>query len=146
MALQVRQNTGTLRLAAQQSAIESLREMYRTLLEGDRLRIFRIGIEDPDALDEGERARFVILVMDMLRALESVYFTHLQGMLGPGVWEGWQRVLQDYSVAPGVRYYWELRKDIFSDAFRESVDSLDEREGALRISDLALRQSASDGD
>lgn len=65
LAIQVRSNTRMMRTTAEQDAIDSFRNFQRSLLEADRLKIFRTGVEDLNALSEDERARFIVLVHEM---------------------------------------------------------------------------------
>ena len=143
VAVQVRQNTGALRASAEQDAITALRLFQRSLLEDDRLRVFRAGSEDWDSLDDDDRARFVILVSEFLRTFESIYMLRVRGSLEPDVWRGLSVLLQDHGTSPGVQRYFEMRRDSFSPAFREFFDSMSLRTARKGFPDLIVRENGS---
>jgi hypothetical protein len=136
VATQIAQSTNAMRAAAHQAAITSLRDLNKNLLSHNLVEVFRTGVEDWDALNESEKARFAVLTMDMLRTFESVHNQYLMGMLDEGVWQGWQRFISDYCTAPGIQRYWDLRRDTFSPEFRELVESLEPRPKAIRFEQI----------
>jgi hypothetical protein len=90
----------------------------------DLARIFQVGIDDPDRLDDEEQARFVFVCFSFLRMFEDIHFQYENGALDVELWEGYKTHYGAYYKSPGLQYYWNLRRSIFRPAFRDFVDSL----------------------
>jgi len=126
LALQVHQSTRVARLATQDAAATALREVTKPLMENaDLERIWRVGLEDIAALSVEERARFFHAAYQFLKAFETIHFHYVYGLMDRQLFEGWHGLLRHYIVAPGMAHYWKLRPDIFSERFRNFVDSLE---------------------
>lgn len=87
-------------------------------------RIFRVGTEDPDQLDERERTRFVFVCFSFFRMFEDIHFQYENAALDVELWNGYRTHYGAYCVAPGFQHYWAQRRGIFRPSFREFIDSL----------------------
>jgi hypothetical protein len=126
LAAQVHQSTRVARLAMQDAAATALREVTKPLMENAELeRIWRVGLEDIGALSVEERARFFHAAYQFLKAFETIHFHHVYGMMDRDLWEGWHGLLRHYVFAPGMAHYWKLRPEVFSQRFRNFVNSLE---------------------
>jgi hypothetical protein len=139
LSFQVRQNTRALRASSTDTAVASLRDWMRPLIDdADTARLFRTGVEgewvdfSPD-----DRARFLHLLFGYLKTFENFHYQYLQGTLEQEVWEGWYNILSAYVVSPGVQAYWQMRRNAFSPRFRELVESVRSNAGVLRVGELA---------
>ena len=47
------------------------------------------------------------------------------GLMDEQLWEGWRGLLRHYVAAPGIAEYWNLRPEVFSERFRNFVNSLE---------------------
>lgn len=72
-------------------------------------------------------------IADIVKAMESVHFHHLNGMLDPGLWSGWRTLFLHYINTPGFHHYWALRHEVYSPAFQDWI-----RENATRTSGLTV--------
>jgi hypothetical protein len=125
LAVQVHQSTRVAKLAMQDAAATALRDVTKPLMENAELeRIWRVGLEDISALSIEERARFFHAVYQFLKAFETIHFHYVYGMMDRDLWQGWHGLLRHYVVAPGMAHYWKLRPEVFSERFRNFVNSL----------------------
>jgi hypothetical protein len=126
LAVQVYQSTRVAKLATQDAAATALRDVTKPLMENAELeRIWRIGLEDIGALSVEERARFFHAAYQFLKAFETIHFHYIYGLMDRQLFEGWRGLLRHYIVAPGMAHYWKLRPDVFSERFRNFVNSLE---------------------
>src|SRR5438094_6006048 len=126
LALQVHRSTRVAKLATQDAAATALRDVTKPLMENAELeRIWRVGLEDIGALSAEERARFFHATYQWLKAFETIHFHYVYGLMDRQLWEGWQELLRHYVAAPGIAHYLKLRPEVFSERFRNFVNSLE---------------------
>ena len=126
LAVQVHQSTRVAKVAMQDAAASAMRDVTKPLMENAELeRIWRVGLEDISALSVEERARFFHAAYQFLKAFETIHFHHVYGMMDTDLWKGWHGLLRHYVVAPGMAHYWKLRPEVFSERFRNFVNSLE---------------------
>src|SRR5438128_8024003 len=126
LAMQVHRSTRVAKLATQDAAATALRDVTKPLMENAGLeRIWRIGLEDIDALSLEERARFFHATYQFLKAFETIHSHYVYGLMDRQLWEGWHGLLRHYIAAPGIAAYWQLRPELFSERFRDFVKSLE---------------------
>ncbi len=126
LAVQVHQSTRIAKLAAQDAASTSLREVTRPFAENaDLARIWRKGLEDLQSLSAEEQARFFHSTYQFLKAFETIHFHHIHGVMDEQIWQGWCGLLRHYIVSPGIEHYWKLRHDLFSVRFQQFIQTLD---------------------
>ena len=126
LGLQVHRSTRVAKLATQDAAATALRDVTKPLMENAELeRIWRVGLEDLNALSIEDRARFFHATYQFLKAFETIHFHYIYGLMDKQLFEGWRGVLRHYIVVPGMAYYWKLRPEVFSERFRNFVNSLE---------------------
>lgn len=126
LAIQVHQSTRIAKLAAQDAAATSLRNVTRPFAENAELaRIWRLGLEDVEGLSVEEQARFFHSTYQFLKAFETIHFHHIYGLMDEQVWQGWCGLLRHYIAAPGIDRYWQVRHDLFSTRFQQFIASLE---------------------
>jgi hypothetical protein len=126
LGLHVHRSTRVAKLATQDAAATALRDVTKPLMENAELeRIWRVGLEDLNALSIEERARFFHATYQFLKAFETIHFHYIYGLMDKQLFEGWHGLLRHYIVAPGMAYYWKLRPEVFSERFRNFVNSLE---------------------
>src|SRR3954471_9277377 len=137
LAIQVHRSTRIAKLAAQDAAATALREVTKPFAENaDLARIWRVGLEDLDALTAEDQARFFHSTYQFLKAYETIHFHHVYGLMDEQIWQGWCGLLKHYIVSPGIERYWALRRDLFSDRFQQFVSSLDRPETRRTVGNL----------
>ena len=130
LAIQIRQNTKTLRTSTYQAVLDSSRSDNELVLVHPHLeRVFRVGRRDPAALTDEERPLFRHLVSQLLLNHETLFLQHQHGIIDDDLWRRRQISLQALVSQPGVRQWWAGRgsgnvRRSFDNGFQELVDSL----------------------
>jgi hypothetical protein len=126
LAVQVHQSTRVAKVAMQDAATTALRDVTKPFMENAELeRIWRVGLEDISALSVEERARFFHATYQFLKAFETIHSHYVYGLMDKQLWKGWEGLLRHYFIAPGIAQYWNLRPEVFSERFRNFVNSLE---------------------
>jgi len=115
LAVQVRQNTRSTRLAAMQTAMLAAQNVG-TLPAQDRdlARVVRVGLTRPDELTEDEYQQFRYFLMSMLRVHEDMFVQHRAGVVDDETWMARSSSLRTIFSMPGGRRVWNA-----STAYRE---------------------------
>jgi len=125
LAVQVRQNTASVRAATFQALAQSYSD-FASLIgsDGEVARILHAGSSDPEAGTELERFRFNFLLVAATRRWENAFYQHERGMLDASQWEGLQAGALLSLRTPGGRAWWRAFGHIYySAAFRDWVDA-----------------------
>jgi hypothetical protein len=124
LAMQVRDNTRATHSQTYYLATSALAEMAG-MIGGDKelARIFRIGMVNPDDLDEDEIVQFGYLGISLFRRFENVFFQYQSGMIDEDFWTGHRDNILWFFHRPGMQAWWQDRKFAFSRSFREFLDS-----------------------
>ncbi len=126
LAVQIRQNTVSVKAAAAQSLLDSLSEALATGASSpEQARVLVLGQTKYERLSEDERMQFMFFLLRWCRVFEQAYHSYLLGHLDPSIWEGHLRHFEGVMQAPAVRRWWKIRRVVFSSEFREFVDNLD---------------------
>lgn len=137
LAAQVVQNTRTVRAGSADGAVRALQTWIRPLIQDPEIsRIFRLGVEDWHSLDADGKARFFHIMLGFMKTMENLHFQYTKGALDPGVWRGWEHLMTGYIQSPGGQSYWMERRLVFSQAFRQFVESLPENQDFRRAAEL----------
>lgn len=123
LAIQVRQNTGQARHAAQRVMLDELGRALQSLAQnGGLAEIYVRGLHDFSSLTVPERARFSGFLGHALRIFQGLHAEHMAGTLDPDSWAGVEGLIKDVTGYPGVREYFDLRKHHFSPSFRRFME------------------------
>jgi hypothetical protein len=126
LAVQVHRSTRVAKVAAQDAAATSLREVTSPLAENAELaRVWRTGLEDLQSLPAEEQARFFHSSYQFLKAFETIHFHYIHGLMDEQIFQGWCGLLKHYIATPGLEHYWNLRQDLFSTRFQQFIQELD---------------------
>jgi hypothetical protein len=131
LAVQIRQNTRTVRAAAFQQVVDSLAD-FTSSLSRDRelIEIVIKGNADFDSLDEVERTRFDFAFISFFRRAENVVVQTEYGTLSADTWTGFRETLKSSLRAPGLFEWWSHRRQRFHPSFQKFM-----REQILASSD-----------
>lgn len=128
LAIQIRQNTKTVRTSTYQAALDSARSDTELILSHPHLeRIYRVGRRDPTELTDEERPVFRMLLGQLLLNYEILFLQHQHGVIDDDFWRGRQQGLRALLSQPGVRRWWDkapLVHRYFATEFRKLVESL----------------------
>ena len=129
LAVQIRQNTKTVRTSTYQAFLDSSRSDTELILAHPHLeRIFRLGRRDPNELTDDERPVFRMLLGQLLLNYEIMFLQHRHGVIDEDFWRGRQEGLRALLFQPGVGQWWAggapLLRRYFAPEFRELVESI----------------------
>ncbi len=125
LALQLHRSTRIAKLTAQDAATTALREVTRPFTESAEVaRLWRTGLEDLDALTAEEKGRFFHAAFQFLKAMETIHFHYVYGLMEEQIWRGWSNLYRHYLATPGLSYYWQLRSELFSERFQQFISDL----------------------
>ena len=137
LAVQLRSSTRVARVAAMDAAAAALRDVTKPFMENAELaRIWRIGLENLDALSAEEKARFFHAVHQFLKALETIHYHYVYGLLDTQLWAGWRELLHHYISTPGVHFYLSRRSPVFSERFRNFIAELEPVQERMTVGNL----------
>src|SRR5438045_3127924 len=106
LAVQLRSSTRVARVAAMDAASAALRDVTKPLMENAELaRLWRTGLENLEVLSPEDQARFFHVAHQFLKALETIHYHYVYGLLDPQLWAGWRELLHHYVASPGSRVY-----------------------------------------
>ena len=159
LAIQVHRSTRVAKLAAQdaatiagESAIISaaattaVRDVTKQFSENAELgRIWRIGLEDINALSPDDRARFYHVTFQFLKAMETIHFHFIYGLMDEQIWRGWWNLYRHYLASPGLDHYWKLRHDLFSERFQHFVNQLAKPGEPITVANLLGTEAKTGG-
>lgn len=124
LAIQVRQNTRSMRAIVVDSLAKSLAEISR-MLAGDLelARAFSAAVDDWHGATDDERTRALFVFQALFKLLENAWFQKRQGTLDPEQWEGWDAIIRVYYHRPGVKAWWPMRRAAFAIGFRDYIEN-----------------------
>ena len=137
LAVQLRSSTRVARVAAQDAAAAALRDVTKPFMENAELgRVWRVGLENLNSLSAEDQARFFHAAYQFMKALETIHYHYVYGLLDAQLWEGWRELLQHYVATPGIRYYLTERGPVFSRRFREFIAELEPVSQRMTVGNL----------
>lgn len=141
LAIQLRSSTRVARVAAQDAAASALRDVTKPFMENAELgRLWRIGLEDFQSLSADDQARFFHAAHQFLKALETIHFHYVYGLLDAQLWQGWRELLRHYVATPGLAYYLNLRGAVFSERFRTFLSELEPVQERFTVANLSGKE------
>ncbi len=126
LAIQIRQNSKSVKASAAQSVIQSLADAYSATAASPELcHIIVVGAKDMDSLDEFQKAQLYMWLTSWYRLVEQAYLHYMMGNIPETTWNGQLAHLKSALSTSAMAAFWETRKGIYSQEFREFVDRLD---------------------
>ena len=123
LARQVKISSKSTRGATYQTIINGVANIETRVSQDDNTaRIYKLGTETPDKLNEIEMVRFNELISSFFNFYENLYFQAKEDLVDPELWEGWSKNLLDDLKKSGVATWWDDRKSFYSNSFRTYVD------------------------
>jgi hypothetical protein len=123
LAIQIRQNTRSVRSASFQEAIRDVISITDGLSTDEELsRIYWKGLADFDSLEPHERRRFSSYLVGMFRRFENLVYQTENGALDAESWEGVRVTAERTLARPGAAAWWREGQELFSDDFRAYVE------------------------
>ena len=124
VALQIKQNTDTLKLSTIHNTAEDLADIYLVPAQNNELAdIFFRGMQDLNTLDAIERLRLYSYYHKFFRTMENVHYQFSHGALEPGQFKGITNQFVFLISLPGGLVYWQERRRWYNDDFQTYLDA-----------------------
>lgn len=125
LAIQVRQNTSSIRTETFARALERVSSIQSVLFEnGGLARLQAQGVLDPSKLTCEERLQLTWWLMEAFGAFEFMFHQAKSGALPDEVWNRWSATVAWWVSFPGVQAWWQARPIPFTGSFTSFVDTL----------------------
>jgi hypothetical protein len=133
LAVQIRQNTRAVRAVSHHSVTDSFNHINAIIgTDPAAARIFRLGLEGLENLDEDEQFSFAFLMLSYLRVFETLFYQRDIGAAEEQLYESEHNSLRWVFGYRGARDWWRSNEISFSPEFRAHIDQLiDSLESAL---------------
>ena len=123
LALQIKSSTRATHSQTYHLATSALAEMAGIIGSDKEIsRVFRTGMENPEALTDDEMTQFGYLGISLFRRFENVYFQYQSGNIDHDFWIGHRDNILWFFHRPGMQAWWQERTFAFSKSFREFLD------------------------
>ena len=126
LATQIRQNTKEARLAAIGELAREYNAFLRHVTEDAEIcSLWRRAVDgSAEDLSADERARGMMLMGHLIRTVENAFTLWRSGRMSDGDWTGYERALVQATVTDLFSFYWRVRADWHSPAFRAHAEAL----------------------
>ena len=122
LSAQIRQSNRATHSASIQEATTAFNGINAWIANDESMaRIFRIGIQDLDKLNDDEKIRFSFLMLSTFHVFETIFLQNRAGTIDASMWEAEIRSLVILATAPGGRQWWVTNPYSFTTEFREFV-------------------------
>ena len=120
LAVQIRQNTNSVRLQVEQAIRRDSHELRRSLIENPEIMdLFTKSLSDFDSLSPAERIRVNLICASTIEHLQHLFFLRNQGLVH---WGSQEKSLRGYLALEPVRQWWSLGREILRPEFVEYVE------------------------
>jgi hypothetical protein len=122
---EIRQNSLIQTRVMTQALVTGYSNTVSLIVESEELRCaYAKGMRDFNGLSGTEAATYSGYALAVWRQREDLYFHHLDGLVDPRIWKGFEGTNKDVAQYPGFQQWFEFRKHWFSDEFREYIEGL----------------------
>jgi len=125
LALQVRQNTRTVRGSTLHQNTDLWTSMFLRLAEPGTAQAYVAGMAGHPDIRPLHYTQFFFICRSMFLAFENQYYQMRQGVLDPETYAGYQRSISTQFLAfRGFRVWWQQSRSVFSPSFVAHVDAM----------------------
>ena len=118
LAVQIRQNTRSMRAMVVDSLSHSIADLIRPAAEVPELmRAVHDVAEDYHNASNEDLLRSLPLLFSLFKLFENAWFQQRQGTLDSEQWQGWDAYIRMYYHRPGLKDWWQLRRAAFAPGF-----------------------------
>jgi hypothetical protein len=130
LSIQVRQNTQSIRTAANQDLMTAFNDVAAIAGHGRHgARLYHALIRGTwEELDPYEEDAASMLLIQNVRVFEQAFLQHRAGFLDDDVWEGWERQMKLSQGLPGVADGWPAVRQFVNADFAMLLDGFAEEE------------------
>ena len=137
VAIQYKKNSLALETSTVNSVNTNIANWYSYM--GDDLsvsRVFSKFFEEPKILTPEERFQAIMKLHSLFLHLQNAYYLEKKGVLDPSIRRSITYVFFSGKEKPGFKYFWKIRKDIFTEEFQKFVDNIIQSEPDSNIEKL----------
>ena len=125
LAVQIRQNTDSVRSAALDASIEKISDSRKSIYESAEMTdIYIRGTRDHEDLDENELLRFRLLMHNFFWCTWNAYAQAELTGLSRGAWDAQKPLISRALSSPGGKWFWSTYKNEFDESFVQDVEQL----------------------
>ena len=125
VGVQLRQATTAMRNSSSQAHSAIYSEVISTIIaNGEFASIWRRGLKEPESLNEDEWVRFIACASAQFRFFESSRVQWLRGHLDDEHWQNIEAQANSFAAQPGIKAWWQLRRDWHSAPFQRWFEAL----------------------
>lgn len=120
LAVQIRQNTNSVRLQVQQTMKRDSWDLRRSVIENPEVAdLFAKAIADFDSLSASERIRINMSCASVFEHLQHLFLLRNEGLIH---WESQENELRGYLAQASFRHWWSSGREILRPQFVEYVE------------------------
>ena len=124
LALQIRQNTASNRVAAKLEITRQYADYVDFLLLNPGLmELNNKGMNDQE-LDPDESQRFIMMLSKAFWYFSSMHYQYRMGAMSAGEWIQSDSLISQYCSSPRVRRWWDANRTRYGEEFRAFIDGL----------------------
>jgi len=139
LAVQIRQNSQSVKSASAQAMLDSLSRTLNSIgASPEASRVFTKGQLRPDDLTEDEASQFAHLILGWFRVVEQAFYQNRTGGLDAKLWNGYVAQLSSLMQSPGVQRWWSVRRPLFHPEFQSFIENLSV-DGTVPSATIVLR-------
>ena len=125
LAIQIRQNTASVRTAAGMDTARQVAEWADRMVVYPELgRIYNLSAEDPDSLEPEEASRFLFYIAEIFLIYEGQYQMYRQKHIANDMWIPKRDILLGFMKNPLIETWWVNRVSSFSESFYNYIETL----------------------
>jgi hypothetical protein len=125
LAIQVRQNTDSVRSATLQTNTALWSSLLSDMADSGTVEAYTIGLSGRKDISPKQYTQFFLLCRGLFAAFENQHYQYRCGILDEETYKGYARAISEQLLAfAGFRIWWEQSRDVFSPPFVKHVDEL----------------------
>jgi hypothetical protein len=125
VAYQIRQHTRALKANSHHAVTNSFNAMHALIINDKKVaRVYRLGMEGSELLDEDERLSFSFMLLGYMRIFETIHYQYITGCLEPKLFEAELNSLKYVVTAPGFLAWWPANPITLSPEYFAFVSEL----------------------
>lgn len=125
VAIQYKNNSLALETSTVNNVNTNIANWYSFM--GDDLSVssvFSKFFEEPKRLTPEQRFQAIMKLHSLCLHLQNAYYLEKKGVLDPSIRKSITYVFFSGKEKPGFKYFWSIRKDIFTEEFQKFVESI----------------------
>lgn len=124
LATQIRQATRTARATTRNAIAESAQRLSQDVIDNREMAEIFVKHLNGERLNAVETLRMQARCYRDMRHWENIYYQVREGLMTAEEWSGFRKNLAALFAVAAYREYWEHEAELYSDAFREQIDSI----------------------